>query len=205
MRGAEPLVRWRQEVDALHAAIAARLEAAAPRPRGGADGARAAAAAPAQLQREASLAAALFAAAGRRLPAGLRRAGAGPGAGADARFSVPVGRMGDYLEVRVRAQDMPYTQNPAHYMQALLRSRPARGALSGVRSAGGGAARAAAGPGPGRRRARAAQPLRVRQPVPARQARRPRRAGRARCGPRVLRGAPLAPRFAPGTPRCPPG
>ena len=88
----------------MHAAIAANLEASAPwlaargtgshrAPHGGGG-----AGAVELLQQEAGLAARLFAAAGRRPPSGVRQVAAGCSEEA-ARFSVPVGRMGDYLEV----------------------------------------------------------------------------------------------------------
>lgn len=57
------------------------------------------------LQREAALAAQLFDAAGRRPPGGIRQAAASSGSKI-ARFSVPVSRMGDYLEVRQCSLDM---------------------------------------------------------------------------------------------------
>lgn len=92
----------------MAATLAASTEAGAPRlPGGSADSQRAPGGARAAelLQQEARLAARLFAAAGRRPPRGLRQAAASSTEKA-ARFSVPVSRMGDYLEVGARLRSM---------------------------------------------------------------------------------------------------
>ncbi|KAK9838522.1 hypothetical protein WJX81_005008 [Elliptochloris bilobata] len=105
----------KQEVDCMHAAIAATLEADAPglgagsaaslrTPRGAAsmnDLAEGAAGVAELLQQDAALAARLFAAAGRRPRDAVRQAAASAKVDT-ARFSVPVARMGDYLEAAAR-------------------------------------------------------------------------------------------------------
>ena len=158
----------------MAAALAASLEAGAPRlPGRGAGSARAAE----LLQQEAHLAARLFAAAGRRPPRGLRQAAASSSEEA-ARFSVPVSRMGDYLEVGARHRSMCA---PLCSTACSLSCLPL--ALTGWSGlADGGTECAAAGPGAGRRRARTAQPQRLWQPIPARQARSVWRARRPWCG-----------------------
>lgn len=66
------------------------------------------------LQREAALAAQLFDAAGRRPPGGIRQAAASSSSNI-ARFSVPVSRMGDYLEVRRCSLDVGSCSTVPHF------------------------------------------------------------------------------------------